>query len=96
MKSGEILRQKREEVLKIAAKYGVTNVRVFGSIARGEDDEKSDVDLLVSIPDGFSLFDHIEFMQELEVLLRCKVDVASERGLKKRTEQMILNEAVPV
>ena len=96
MKPSEILKQKREEVLKIAAKYGVKNIRVFGSIARGEDDEKSDVDLLINVPDGFTLLDHAGLMLDLEELLGYKVDIASERGLKKRTEQMILCEAVPI
>jgi len=92
----EILKAKRTEVLRIAEKYDVKNLRVFGSIARGEDDEKSDIDLLVLLPKGFTLLDHAGLMMELEEMLGFKVDVVSEKGIKKRIEQEVLDEAVPV
>ena len=95
-KPSDILRGKRAEVLKIAEKYGLKNLRVFGSIARGEDDEKSDVDLLCSFPEGFTLFDHVDVVEELKKILGCKVDVASERGIKPRIRDRIFLEAKPV
>ena len=90
------MEQKRTEVLKIADKYGVTNLRIFGSVARGEDDEKSDVDLLAKFPPGFTLFDLVDLKEEMEGVLGCKVDIASERGLKERVRARILREAVQV
>ncbi|MBC8204068.1 nucleotidyltransferase family protein [bacterium] len=92
----EILKQKRAEALKIAEKYKVKNLRIFGSVARGEDDEESDIDLLASFPEGFTLFDLVDLVKEIEELLGCKVDIASERGLKERVRARILNEAIPI
>jgi predicted nucleotidyltransferase len=91
-----LLNSKRDEILKIAEKYGAQNVRLFGSIARGEADEKSDVDLLVEMKPGRSLFDMGGMLMELETLLGCKVDIVTERGLKKRIREKVLKEAVPL
>ena len=90
------MEQKRAEVLKIADKYGVTNLRIFGSVARGEDDDKSDLDLMAVFPKGFTLLDHAALMLELEELLGSKVDIVSENGLRSRIRDRVLNEAVPV
>jgi hypothetical protein len=92
----EILRQKRQEILEIAAKHGAYNVRLFGSVARGEADEKSDVDVLVELEPEKSLFDLGGLLMDLERLLGCKVDVVTVRGLKKRIRERVLNEAVPL
>lgn len=92
----EILSSKREEILRIAAKHGASNVRVFGSIARGEDDEMSDIDLLVEFEAGRSLLDHAGLWLDLQELLGCKVDVVSERGIKPRIKERVLREAVPL
>ena len=92
----DLLNSKRDEILKIAEKYGAQNVRLFGSIARGEADEKSDVDLLVEMKPGRSLFDMGGMLMELETLLGCKVDIVTERGLKKRIREKVLKEAVPL
>lgn len=92
----EILKQKRAEVLKIAVKYKVKNLRIFGSVARGEDDAESDIDLLASFPEGFTLFDHAGLMLELEDLLGCKVDIISETGIRERIRDRVLDEAVPL
>ncbi|UEC43203.1 MAG: Polbeta domain-containing protein [Methanothrix sp.] len=92
----EILSSKREEILRIAAKHGARNVRVFGSIARGEDDEMSDIDLLVEFEAGRSLLDHAGLWLDLQELLGCKVDVVSERGIKPRIKERVLREAVPL
>ncbi len=91
-----VLREKREEILRICAKYGAHNVRVFGSVARGEADRASDVDFLVDLEPGRSLFDLGGLQQDLEALLGCSVDVVTERGLKLRIRQRVLSEAVPL
>ncbi len=90
----ELLKEKREEILRIAAKYGASNVRVFGSVARGEARWDSDIDLLVDMQDGRTLLDHAGLILDLEALLGCKVDVATEAGLKLRIRERVLREAV--
>lgn len=92
----ERLKGKREEVLRLAAKYGARNVRAFGSLARGEADEASDLDLLVELDPGRSLLDLGGLQYELEALLGCRVDVVTERGLKRRIRERVLREAMPV
>lgn len=92
----ERLREKREEILRLCAKYGAYNVRVFGSVARGEADAWSDLDLLVQMEPGRSLFDLGGLQYELERLLGCPVDVVTEQGLKARIRERVLREAVPL
>ena len=92
----ELLKAKREEILRVCAKYGAYNVRVFGSVVRGEADEASDIDLLVSFEPGRSLMDHAGLWLELEELLGHRVDVVSERGLKPRIRERVLREAIPL
>lgn len=96
MTANELLRVKREDILRICAKYGARNVRVFGSVARGEADEGSDLDFLVELEPGRTLFDLGGLQYELEELLGCKVDVVTERGLKSRIRDRVLREALPV
>lgn len=90
----DLLRSKRDDILAIAARHGAYNVRVFGSVARGEADLQSDIDLLVQFKPGTTLFGHAVLVQELEELLGVKVDVVSERGLRERIRDRVLNEAV--
>ncbi len=92
----ELLKEKREEILRIAARHGARNVRVFGSVARSEADERSDIDFLVEMEPGRSLLDLGGLQYELERLLGCDVDVVTERGLKRRIRGRVLREAVPV
>ena len=92
----ELLREKRQEILKIAAKHGAYNVRIFGSVARGEADEASDVDILVELGPDRSLLDLGGFLTDLEDLLGRRVDVVTERGLRQRIRDRVLNEAVPL
>ena len=80
----ELLRMKREDILQTARKYGASNVRVFGSVARGEADEKSDIDLLVDLEPGRSLFDLGGLLMDLQEMLNHKVDIVTERGLRAR------------
>ncbi|HUW34276.1 MAG TPA: nucleotidyltransferase family protein [Planctomycetota bacterium] len=91
-----ILEEKREDILRIAAQHGAHNVRIFGSVARGEADEASDIDFLVDMEPGRSLLDLGGLQMELEALLGCRVDVTTERGLKARIRRRVLREAVPV
>ncbi len=94
MSLDELLRIKREDILRIAAKYGASNVRVFGSVARGEADSESDIDLLVDMEPGRSLFDLGGLLMDLEELLGCNVDVVTEDGLRERIRERVLKEAV--
>src|SRR5437667_12623500 len=96
MSLDEILQTKREDILRTANRYGAFNVRVFGSVARGEADEKSDIDLLVDMEPGRSLLDLSGLLIDLEDLLGCNVDVVTERGLRERIRERVLREAVPL
>ena len=92
----ERLRIKRDEILRMATKYGAYNVRVFGSVARGEADSESDVDFLVEVESGRSLLDLGGLLMELQELLECQVDIVTEKGLRQRIRERVLNEAVPL
>jgi predicted nucleotidyltransferase len=92
----DLLKAKREEILRVCAKYGAHNVRVFGSVARGEADELSDIDFLVELEPGRSLFDLGGLQYDLERLLGCRVDVVTERGLNPRIRERVLREALPL
>jgi predicted nucleotidyltransferase len=92
----EHVRSKREEILRVCAKYGARNVRVFGSVARGEAGAQSDLDFLVELEPGRTLFDLGGLQYDLEQLLGCPVDVVTERGLKVRIRDRVLQEAVPL
>jgi len=92
----DLLKAKREEILHVCAKYGAHNVRVFGSVARGEADELSDIDFLIELEPGRSLFDLGGLQYDLEQLLGCRVDVVTERGLKPRIQERVLREALPL
>jgi uncharacterized protein len=94
MSLDEILQTKREDILRIATTYGAYNVRVFGSVARGEADSESDVDLLVDMEPGRSLFDLGGLLMDLQDLLGCNVDVVTEDGLRDRIRKRVLKEAV--
>ena len=95
-KLGELLRAKREEILLLAARHGASNVRIFGSVARGDATSRSDVDVLVDLQPGRSLFDLGAFLEDLKTLLDCSVDVVTERGLRARIRERVLQEAVPL
>jgi uncharacterized protein len=90
----ELLQKKREAILQIAAKHGARNVRVFGSVVRGEADEQSDIDFLVDMEPGRSLLDLGGLLMDLQGLLGQNVDVVTERGLKPRLRDRVLSEAV--
>ncbi len=90
----ELVKEKRADILALAAKHGARNVRVFGSVARGDADEQSDIDVLVQMEPGRSLLDLGGLQYDLEQLLGCRVDVVTEQGLKARLREETLSEAV--
>ena len=90
----EILKDRREEVLKIAAKHGACNLRVFGSVARGEANDKSDIDFLVDLGENLSPWFPVRLIRDLENLLGRKVDIVTEKGLKERIKKRVLQEAI--
>ena len=94
MKLSQLLQEKRQDILIIAAKHGAFNIRIFGSVARGEDTEKSDIDFLVDydlkqispwFPGGL--------LMDLQDLLGCKVDIVTENGLSHLIKEKVLREA---
>jgi predicted nucleotidyltransferase len=87
------LKENRAEILRLAAEHGAYNVRVFGSVVRGEAGPESDVDLLVNMEPGRSLFDLGGLLMDLQDFLGCSVDVVTEAGLRPRIRQRVLNEA---
>jgi predicted nucleotidyltransferase len=96
MSQFDVIRARREAILGLAKQYGIRRVRIFGSVARGEDRPESDVDVLVEFEPGRSLLDQVGFRQDLEELLGRRVDVVSERGISPYLEARILAEAVPL
>ena len=84
----------RDSILHIAAQYGAHNVRIFGSVARGEADAQSDVDVLVDLEPGRSLLDLGGLLMSLQGLIEHPVDVVTEQGLRPRIRERVLDEAV--
>jgi hypothetical protein len=96
MDGGELIRAKRENILRLAARHGATNVRVFGSVARGEAGPESDLDFLVDVGSVHSPWFPAGFMADLELLLGRRVDVITERALHWYIRDRVLREAVPL
>lgn len=92
----KVLSTHRAEILRLASLHGARNVRLFGSVARGEDDDKSDIDLLVDMEPGRSLFDLGGLNHDLEALLLRRVDLVTERSLRDRFRERVLREAQPL
>jgi uncharacterized protein len=92
----ELVRARREEIRRIAAKHGARNVRVFGSVARGEARPDSDVDFLIDVEPVTSSWFPAGLIQDLESLLGRRVEVVTERGLNHLIRDEVLREAVPV
>lgn len=91
-----LLQNKRDDILRVAAVHGARNVRVFGSVARGEADERSDIDLLVDMEEGRTLLDMGGLLMDLRELLHREVDIVTENGLKPRMRERVLREARPL
>ena len=92
----QILKQKREDILKIASRYGAKKIRIFGSAVRGEDRPDSDVDFLVDLEEGRSLMDLGGLLMDLQKLLGRNVDIVTEKGLHWYIKDQILREARPI
>jgi uncharacterized protein len=92
----KLIQEKRGAILEIAARHGAYNVRLFSSVARGEADDASDVDILVELEPNRSLLDLGGFLADMQDLLGGKVDVVTEKGLKTRIRNRVLQEAVPL
>ena len=89
-----LLRKNRRKILETAARYGASNVRVFGSVVRGEADDASDIDFLVDLSPERSLFDLGGLLYELQQILGVEVDVVTEDGLRTRIRDHVLSESV--
>jgi uncharacterized protein len=96
MDLNQLLQEKREAILQLAAKHGARNVRVFGSVARHEANEQSDIDFLVDMEPGRSLMDQGGLLMDLRELLGREVDVVTEKGLYWLLRRRILKEARPL
>ncbi len=94
MELDSLLKGHRDIIVEIAAKYGAQSIRVFGSRARSLSREESDLDLLVTLESGRTLFDLIAIKQDLEDVLQCHVDVVTEASLSPYIRDQILNEAI--
>ncbi|MFA6221613.1 MAG: nucleotidyltransferase family protein [Desulfomonilaceae bacterium] len=92
----ELLCEKRDDILRLAATYGARNVRIFGSVVRGETGVDSDIDFLVDMEPGRTLFDLGGLLFELRELLGVDVDVVHEGGLRENVRSQILKEAAPL
>ena len=94
MSLAEIRARYGAQIVAAASSRGAHNVRIFGSVARGEQRVDSDIDFLVDFEPGRSLFDLTGLLLDLETVLGCKVDVVSSRGLKPRLASEVLRDAV--
>jgi uncharacterized protein len=90
------IRARKNRILEIAARHGASNVRVFGSVARGEAGPESDLDVLVDLAPERSLLDHVGLQQELEELLGRRVHVVVEGGVSPHLHERICEEALPL
>ncbi len=90
----EYLMAHRKEILEIARRHGAQDVRIFGSVARGDQQQYSDLDLIVRFEPGRSLFDHGSLLMDLQELLQIKVDIISENGMRQRFREHVMKEAV--
>ncbi|MDB9516647.1 nucleotidyltransferase family protein [Roseofilum reptotaenium CS-1145] len=91
----DLLQEKREQILELAEKHGAFNVRVFGSVARGEETEESDIDFLIDYDlERISSWFPVGLIHDLQDLLGCKIDVVTESGLKPRVRDNVLQDCI--
>lgn len=96
MSAQGIIKDKRDDILRLASAYGASNVRVFGSVARGEDTETSDIDFLVSMAPDRNLLDQAGLLADLQELLGRTVDVVTDDSIYWLIRRRILKEARPI
>ncbi len=96
MRPSEALAAHREAALAIIAKYPVSNPRIFGSVARGEDVEGSDLDIIVHPENSATYFDLARLALELEALLKCKIDLGEDIAVKEYVRKKIFSDARPL
>ena len=96
MNVSKLVIKHREKILEIATKNGAYNVRIFGSVARGDSNAKSDIDFLIDMQPDRSLFDVGGLLMDLQDLLGCKVDVVTTKGLRPSIRDEVLQEAIPL
>lgn len=92
----ELVKDKREEIIRIAEMHGAYHIQIFGSVAKGNADINSDIDFLVDMEPERSLFDLGGLQMDLQRILDCKVDVITKNGLRSRIRDQVLNEAVSI
>jgi predicted nucleotidyltransferase len=93
---GRRLRRNRSALLDVEARHGAKNLRVFGSVARGEDTSESDVDMVTDLPFGIGLFELGVFERELSEILKVKVDLVPSDGLRPRVRDEVDAQAIPL
>ena len=96
MSGKELIEKKRQEIMRICEEHGAHAIRIFGSVARGEDTKASDIDFLVELEQGRSLLDVVALTQDLEDLLGRPVDVVEPEGIHWYIRDRVLKEAVPL
>jgi predicted nucleotidyltransferase len=92
----QLIREKGADIRKIAARHGARNIRIFGSVARGDSSQGSDIDFLVDAGPGTSSWFPAGLILDLEELLGCRVEVVTEKGLNPYLRERVLHEAVPL
>lgn len=90
----QMLKKNRQAILALADQYGIYDVRVFGSVARGDETDQSDIDLLVKVKPDHSLLDLGGFLYDVRKLLDLEVDVVTDKGLRSRIRDEVLREAI--
>ena len=96
MLTRQFIQQKRDAILEIAKRYGASDVRIFGSVARGDNSDGSDLDLIVHFDPGRSLLDHGGLVMDLREFLGIKVDVIDDEGMRPRFRDHVMKEAIPL
>ncbi|MBX3744334.1 MAG: nucleotidyltransferase family protein [Verrucomicrobiae bacterium] len=92
----QVVLHRRSQILALAERHRACDVRVFGSVARGDAGERSDLDLLINTRRGCSLLDLGGLLEDLQDLLGCRVDLVTESGLKPHLRERVLKEAIPL
>jgi predicted nucleotidyltransferase len=92
----ELIRENRAAILQLAGRYGASNVRIFGSVARGDTTTDSDLDLIVRFEPSRSLLDHGGLVMDLRELLGIRVDVIDEDAMRSRFREHVMREAIPL